>query len=179
MKRLWVILFVVPIFSQRAPDKNYFKDFIELESKLKYTALKDYFHSKSEEYEQFLLVEELLSAFGGAGTMLDSIDFRYKILDLKTMSKDNEFLIMKIAADIHLSIDEELISTYFGKALGEVYGNGILNQFWIFKIESNEWKLWSRVNLDNEEDLKEKFDVKLDGIPLDSVNADSSQKINN
>jgi len=173
MKRLWVILFAVPIFAQRAPDKNYFKDFIELESQLKYAELKDYFNSKSEEYEQLKLVEELLSAFGGAGTMLDSIDFRYKILNLKTMSKDNEFLIMKITFDVNFSMDEKLISTYLGKALGELYGNGIINQFWIFKIESNEWKLWSRVNLDN---AKEVVEVNLDGIPIDSLNADSLLK---
>jgi hypothetical protein len=173
MKRLWVILFVIPLFAQRVPDKNYFQDFIELESQLKYTELKDYFNSKSEEYEQLKLVEELLSAFGGVGTMLDSIDFRYKILEIKTMSKDNEFLIMKIAFDITFGIDEKLMSTYLGIALGELYGNGIINQFWIFKIESNEWKLWSRVNLDN---VKEVVDVNLDGIPIDSLNVDSLLK---
>ena len=176
MKRLWVLLFVVPIFSQRAPDKNYFKDFIELESKLKYTALKDYFHSKSDEGEQLKALEQLLGAFEGAGEILDEIDFRYKILELKTMSKDNKYLITKIAFNVNFSMDEKLLSTNLGKAMGYLYGNGIINQFWIFKVENNKWKLWTRVNLDNEDEV---FDIYLDGIPLDSVNVDSSQKINN
>ena len=165
MKRLWLILFVLPLFAQRVPDKKYFQDFYKLETQFKYTELKDYLHSNSEIHDEFLLVEGMKNLFGGAGEILDSIDIYFNILEVKTIFKDSEFLITKFIVDTNTKLG------FPDK--GKVSSKVKLRQFWIFKEEEKEWKLWSRINLDDLESLKGVADIKINGVSLDSVNANS------
>jgi len=165
MKNLWVILFVIPLFAQRVPDKKYFQDFYKLETQFKYTELKDYLHSNSELYEELLLVEGMKNLFGGAGGILDSIDVYFNILEVKTIFKDSEFLITKFIVDTNTKLG------FPDK--GKVSSKIKLRQFWIFKEEEKEWKLWSRIYLDDWESLKGVADIRINDVSLDSVNADS------
>ena len=143
MKRLWVILFVIPLFAQKPPDKIFIDKFIKLESKLNYKGLKKYFHSKSEDYQYYLVMEEMGNLFKKA--LEDSVgqsnfDFYHKIFEVKTISIESEFLVLRVDIDYGGEI----------KILGiqEDY-KGRMGQYWIFRLENNDWKLWTRVNLNS------------------------------
>ena len=69
-----------------------------------------------------------------------NFDFYHKIYEVKTISIESEFLVLRVDIDYGGEI----------KILGiqEDY-KGRMGQYWIFRLENNDWKLWTRVNLNS------------------------------
>jgi hypothetical protein len=139
INRITLLLFIGLAWGQTIPDKKLLSKIIFYESQFRYKELEQYFHPLSEDYQQHLLLEELNNILK-QNDMNSNDDFSHKIESLNIVSKEKDFLILR--ADIDYGLIKDVL---------DVQQNikGRIEQFWIFKLEGNNWKLWSRVNLDN------------------------------